>query len=271
MKLNIKDGLVIGVLIVLGGLIGLKKITDSEQLKKAQSIPLSKAQGEARVLELKSIAEVYKEMDIKSPPELLRREISLYTQSPSEESLKKVQDSISVYKESLKGKSLALVDYGRLVRLGRLLYELELIKEARSVLNIALKEEVPTYGLALLKIRDYIQMRPKFDMHPEQLEEVLSILVLNNTLEMGLPVKGLIEESLASVNWDNLSEGPEVGKVYILQLMGLYSGQDYYQSGLHKKLYRHWSKHKDKKEYMASPRMKEAYMVFKSLEGQDLE
>jgi hypothetical protein len=156
--------------------------------------------------------------------------------------------------------------------LAQILYEAGRIGEARQVLGILTGRAIKGYSEGLGAVRELVAQKgqDRYKVHVEQLEEVLGVVAVNRVLELNLPTGDLVKEMVSTVKWDSMGDGTEVGKIYLLQLVGLYAGQDYYSSGLYKKLQGYWERRAGDKEFMSQPRIVEAYAMFQALQGQSL-
>lgn len=260
---------IISLVIVGIGLYGVKLSIDRKALEsKVRSIPVTKPNGEGQIVEKSSLYELYTQMQVQTTHELLRKAISGYSQK--QVSIGEIDSLINQWKEELKGKDLSLSELGRVIRFGRVLYEVGLIPQAKAVMEIGIGKEALSYGPSLLEMRRVIELKgaKRFKLDPMNLDDVLAVMVIEKVLEVDSGALELLKTAVAPIKMEELEEGPETGKVYILSLIGLYApSQSYYQSGLHGKLYKHWSKMRGNKKYMASPRMQEALLIFESLEG----
>lgn len=250
---------------ILGVIVIVHQISLNRERERVSQIKKSPILGEYYVLSTPQVADVYKSLELKSPMELIRKNVSI---GGDNESLSVL---IKEWSKELSPER-SLLNYGRGIRLSQILYQAGKVAQAREVLSLLLDRPVNSLGEGFTALREVLAQKSqsKFKVKPAQLEEVLSIVALNSILELNLPIDSLIKEAMQSVDWNNTFEGPDSGKAYLMQLIGLYSGTSYYNSGLRQAMGRHWSSGEKITGYMDKPRSREGYFIFLSLEGKDL-
>lgn len=262
---------ILGVLIVLTVIPTFLWYKDqmSTPAVDTTKIETKKAIGEYLVLSTKSVAPVVSDLEVKSGSELIRREVSRMSLGTG--SMAELDKGIAKFREEA-GTEVELVKLGRGVRLAQILYEAGKIEEAKVVLGILSGKAVASYGEGLNSVREIVASKgeDRFKVRVEQLEEVLAVVAINRVLELNLPVGSLVKDMVDSVKWDQMGDGSEIGRVYLLQLVGVYAGQDYYSSGLYGKMKSYWQRKTDK-EFLSKPRVVEAHAMFKALDGQKLD
>lgn len=261
---GVKLGLLVGLLLVSLGLIHFIGKTGS---KRSGVVQTHKAVGEYLVLSNHSVGLVLSQLDVKSGAELVRREVSRLALGSG--NLEELNKSVVKFKEEYKDSDL--VSLGRGVRLVQILYEAGQVEQAKEVLGVLANKPVKSYSEGLLAVREVVAAKgnDRFKVRVEQYEEVLAVVAINKVLELNLPVGDLVKGMVQSVKWNSLGDGTEVGKVYLLQLVGVYAGQDYYTSGLYGQLKNYWS-HKKDSEFLSKARVIEALAFFKILNGEVL-
>lgn len=272
---NIKEnisGVRLGILVVLIVFTAVPTYLWYKGQKKempVNAMQTHRAIGEYLVLSNKGVAAVVGQLDVKSGSELIRREVSRLAIGTG--SLNDLDKGIEKFREEA-GSEVELVKLGRGIRLAQILYEAGQTGEAKVVLGILSGKAVNSYSEGLKEVKEIVASKDqeRFKVRVEQLEEVLAVVAINRVLELNLPVGDLVKDMVNSVKWDNLGDGTEIGKIYLLQLIGVYAGQDYYTSGLYAKLKSYWGRQKDK-DFMSKPRIVEASAMFKSLDGQKLD
>lgn len=268
-KVTISMLFILGVMGIALAVIGF----NSGEIRVGEPVVKRRSHGtEFLVLRNKDVAEALSGVDVKMGSEIIRKEVSRISLSKEKEGLDRIDAGLVKFREEV-GTEVDIVKMGRGVRLAHILNEAGMEGEARVVLGIITGRAINGYSEGLEAVREIVASKGenRYKVRVEQLEEVLSVVVINRVLELNLPVESLIKDMVNAIKWEDLGDGTEVGRVYLLQLVGLYAGGDYYTSGLFTKLRGYWLKKLagDNKDFFQKPRVIEAFTMFKVISGSD--
>ena len=223
-------GMIIMFIAVLG-YMGYRYQKIEEQKAFINTIGVSLPIGELGVLNKVEMHSLYKEINVKSPSEIIRKGIVeyLYTKNNNgniEQALFELDGAIS----SWDVESPTMLDYGKAVRLASLLREAGLVKEARNVLQAVLDEQVTNYaqGLDMVSQKLNSESVKAYQLDPRNLEAILSVVVLDNVLlGNSSEVSGLVQSAFKEADWDLYVRTGDYSQVYLWQLIGIYHPESY--------------------------------------------
>lgn len=227
---KVSMGLVLMLIVVLG-YMGYRYEQLEQQRGFVSTIGVSVPIGELSVLNKDSMYSLYREMDVKSPSEIIRKALVeyLYIKRNSgniEQALYELDIAIGGYEVEEAG----LVELGRAVRVAHLLREAGLVKQARNVLQVVVEGDVTNYaqGLDMVALRLKQMPSETFKIDERNTEAVLALVVLDNVLVGNDDeVKALVHRAFKVADWKLYISSGDYAQLYMWQLIGLYHPEAY--------------------------------------------
>lgn len=228
-----------------------QKVKEEMQRKR-----LVYGEGELRVLGTEMMKEVYGELDVKSPQEVIRKEINNYLLG-DEKAVDVIYSLLDKNKESV-----TLNSYGAIMRNCYLLKEIGLIKLSEHCVKKGLGVDGSGYGQVMEKAKEVLgRLLDKGGFDERNTNHVVSAAV-------GYWVHGiedhefdyLLLELVKKSPWQIYVDSSDIGQIYLWQMVALYNPR-VMAGGLREKL--KWAYGKFESQGMDNPRLRElkAYMA----------
>jgi len=260
-KVLVGASLVIG----LGGIFVLSK----EAMRRKDNLEVSNkvkeemqrkrlvyGEGELRVLGTEMMKEVYAGLEVKSPQEIIRKEINNYLLG-DEAAVDRIYNEIDRIKDGV-----SLNNYGAIMRNCYLLKEIGLIKLSEHCVRKGLGVEGQGYGQVMEKAKEVLgSLLEKGSFDERNTNHVVSATV-------GYWVHGiedhefdyLLLELVKKSPWKIYVDSSDLGQIYLWQMVALYNPR-VMAGGLREKL--KWAYKQFESQGMDNPRFREmkAYMA----------
>lgn len=261
-----KIGIALLLFVVVFGLSEVYKFQIKKRIEVIEKLPKEKPFGEMRILGSNKMMDYYAGMNVRTPSELLRKEINSFlffnkenNDREKDQILQKMEHMVDSYPAANN-----LVDHGRLARLVFLLKETgdsRCILIAKKLLAKSLGEEVSNFpqGLDILGKKS----QQHFDrLDVKNPENILSLIVIDFLVNGSISENGkeLVRKSFESTDFNVIEKSFDVGHLYIWQLIGIYDVDNYskFIKNQLNKSYKEMMQYKDAR----TPRLMESHLLF---------